>query len=1104
MLGLIILFPLFAAGTLLAYQFSSASRVKKRMQEALSPFEGLMAEVNCLRQSLQNNIELLSSQYIQGVHAARLRAIPLDELKKCAAGMRLQALKDIGVRSVADLQGWNEYRVSQVRGVGPKSANAIVQAVARFTAVTKATPIDHPALPFSGDIESHLMQALYRQHWFEMHVAQLSIAFAEQLRSHQRTRDEVATRTSFRRWLWKFGTNETIRHNLTRAQGMIGALEEEGSRSLRDKLSTSFNDCRAVYANRVPVESIVQDFLASLHFYDSWFTSRLGKSGEAPAAKPISQQALTNTAVGSNLAHVEFGRMVPGPPPKTTEESRTDFPAEADGTAHDVGFSFESDPALYRALHPVFTGYDDSAPMTHANGIDDESNEYRIERETTPVSQAEALVGPVEQLISVSIGSNLGQQPTGFALPIAQRAARSKNLRWLSRGTSIQIQDRTLPHGFIYVGKGINFEQHYALNPWLSAKAEGTKRPDVAGHYFSYPALSPEQRSRYLDWLAEGASSSVEPGFGMLYFYGLERRILDLIQGNIADPPTDELGELFEEIHRLGKLFQEKPGGITVTQCCMRLSDFALARTFDGASIPELPKAWLRTYELPFAMRYGLGCFMRDGNPVPMEWALRWAYVEPTIYLRTPATRCQQEFEAAFAAVYRKKCGDGLIVPTSQTKLKLVYKPGWPMHLEPALQHEFAGIPDVAALSASQHTLKGLIEESTAMIDEYSRYLRRNTAKAGTLEALLSLPLRLWPSAKRDLWHKFFTSVVDPMKPVTLESLLRELGYVGDPALAKISEVVANLNRVLVGFEPDIHTGARRPKPSEVVVLFPLASETDSDRATDEYKKASLTISLSACIALADGHASEEEAVAVEAMIASWQHLHIDLRTRLRAQYRLQVRQELSLTSFKSRFSSLTPDGRMQLALALSSLATVDGNIAAAEVKLLEQVYRSLGLESQLLYSHLHGESQRALPSEFPDVSISWKTSGYALDAARLAALRQETEQVSALLAGVFAEEETPIENPTQLMNRSRSVETHPQEELLPSLDSKHKRFVAALIQKPSWTRSELEAAAATMQIMLDGALERVNEAAFDLIGEPLTEGDDPIYVQQSILENAE
>jgi hypothetical protein len=73
---------------------------------------------------------------------------------------------------------------------------------------------------------------------------------------------------------------------------------------------------------------------------------------------------------------------------------------------------------------------------------------------------------------------------------------------------------------------------------------------------------------------------------------------------------------------------------------------------------------------------------------------------------------------------------------------------------------------------------------------------------------------------------------------------------------------------------------------------------------------------------------AKEEALGVEAMIASWQHLQVDLRTRLRAQYRLQAQQGISLASFISRFSILIADGRMQLALALSSLATVDGNIA--------------------------------------------------------------------------------------------------------------------------------------------------------------------------------
>jgi uncharacterized tellurite resistance protein B-like protein len=1034
MFGLLFFF-LLIAGTFLAYRFSSASKVKKRMQEVLSPFEKLDAESRRLRQTLESDIELATSQYIQGVHAARLKAIPLDDVKKHATGIRLQALKDFGIRSVADLQGWNEYRVSQVRGVGPKSASAIVHAVARITTATRVIPIDHPAPPFLGDTARQLIQALYRQHWFDMHIAEQSDAFAKLLDLHQNTRNEVLTKTSFGCWLWKFGSNKTIRQNINRANATVGALEEENSRSMRDKLSTSLTEGRAVCNNRVSVDSMIQDVNENRELYDSWLTSRLGKSVSTVPAKPMSQQAAPNTAVTSDLVHGEFGRVVPGPPELPIGENQTVSPL----------------------------------PETH-------------------------LRHP-EGLVSVSVGSNIAQQLTEFSLPIAQRAARSKEARWLSKGESIQLQGYTLPHGLVYVGKGSHSERHYVLDPSPSAKPE-------SHHSFSYPTLNPEQRSRYLAWLAEGASLSTDAGFGMLYFYGLERRTLDLIQGKVSHPLTQELEHLLEEVHRLGDIFQGKPG--SVTQCCIRLSDFAAARACDGTAVPKLPVVWERTYELPFVMRFGLGCFIRDGKPIPVEWALSWSYVEPTVYLRTPATRCPQEFAAAFATLYREKFGEGFIVPINKTTLKVVYQPGWPVHLEREIRHEFSGIPDVAALTGPQQTLKALVEQSTAMIDRYSRYIGRNAAKAGTLEAILNLPLRFWPAAESDRWHAFLTSVVDPMEPITFEAVLRELGYVGDPTIAKIMEIVANLNHALVGFEPDILAGARWPKPSETVVLFSLTSESDPGRSTDEYKKASLTVSLSACVALADGHASEEEALAVETRIASWQHLHADLRTRLRAQYRLQIRQGISLASLKSRFSSLTADGRMRLALALSSLATVDGDIAATEVKLLEQVYRALELEPQLLYSHLYDSTQHAQPLESPALSTTSVIHGYTVDSARLAALRRETEQVSALLAGVFVEEEVPKAAPTQAENLASAVEMLPHEELLPGLDAKHQKFLAELLQKPSWTRSELKAVAAKMQIMLDGALEHINEAAFDLIGEPLAEGDDPVYVQQNILETAE
>ena len=96
---------LVAVGVSLAYRFSPAAKLKSRMQDALSPFEELDSETRALQQTLKSEIESLTNRYIQGIYASRLNAIPVDELKKYATGMRLQALKDVGVRTVADLQG---------------------------------------------------------------------------------------------------------------------------------------------------------------------------------------------------------------------------------------------------------------------------------------------------------------------------------------------------------------------------------------------------------------------------------------------------------------------------------------------------------------------------------------------------------------------------------------------------------------------------------------------------------------------------------------------------------------------------------------------------------------------------------------------------------------------------------------------------------------------------------------------------------------------------------------------------------------------------------------------------------------------------------------
>ena len=62
------------------------------------------------------------------------------------------------------------------------------------------------------------------------------------------------------------------------------------------------------------------------------------------------------------------------------------------------------------------------------------------------------------------------------------------------------------------------------------------------------------------------------------------------------------------------------------------------------------------------------------------------------------------------------------------------------------------------------------------------------------------------------------------------------------------------------------------------------------------------------------------------------------------------------------------------------------------------------------------------------------------------------------------------------------------------------KHLIQLLCSRTQWSRGELEEIAADAGMMLDGALEHINEATYDSFDAPLTEGDDPIDINQDIL----
>jgi hypothetical protein len=175
----------------------------------------------------------------------------------------------------------------------------------------------------------------------------------------------------------------------------------------------------------------------------------------------------------------------------------------------------------------------------------------------------------------------------------------------------------------------------------------------------------------------------------------------------------------------------------------------------------------------------------------------------------------------------------------------------------------------------------------------------------------------------------------------------------------------------------------------------------------------------------------------------------------------------------------------------LIAVAAADGPLSPTEIKQLEKAYKLLSLESQTLYSDIHnlGNSQ-------PTTKTTKKTKPDKLDMATVQAKIAESKEISSLLADIFTEDAPAAKTPAKTRAKAKTTA-----KTYANLDAKHSALLQHLSQSDQWDRTDLLPVAETLGLLLDGALEVINEAAFDLCDEPVLEGHDSIEIDRTVME---
>lgn len=676
--------------------------------------------------------------------------------------------------------------------------------------------------------------------------------------------------------------------------------------------------------------------------------------------------------------------------------------------------------------------------------------------------------------------------------------------RWVPAGESVNVGDTTITGGLFYLGVPKRGEAHRGLDGCMvnpKANLARTACDLSAGpndYLLSYSSLSTEQRRAYIQWLASARSEPrLHRGFAMLYLYGLERRIL--VDGMAGKVSKDEFETLAAELLRLKKTYPEALGSAYVDGMIEFISVHLTQprRQYEQAPLPST-----NSFELPLSVRVAIGQAAIDKKPVPVEWALAWVFGDGFINKRTPAYRCEKEFKQLFERKYRERFRDGMKLSANKTKLKAQVSVAFSALHNVVYPEYITSLPDISAVSGPRKQLQELVYECTEALDAYSRFLGRYPESEGSLESSLLLPLELWPDATRGELESVAATVASGTVVTTFGSLFERFRASGSPTRDKLAAFARVLGEVGIGLEPDVRTSGRTPKSTDSVALYATPVGTSKNHVDDTYVALELMVDMASSVAMADGTASEPELAVIHRQINAWPQLTPRQRDRLRARVHVQVAQPATPASFKKRLESQPVDVRQSIATILLQTANAGGIVSPSEVKLLEKLYQMLGLDAQRLYSDLHGNAVAGTSVSGP-ASVTEERSAQAgqpvlqLDAARIAALQTETAKVSAMLADVFAGDEPaaaaePVEEQEPESEGLRATTLS-----LLGMDEAHSTFLRLLLSRPVWTRSELADAASDLDLMLDGAIEQVNEATLDHWDEPLIDGDDPIEINQ-------
>ena len=620
----------------------------------------------------------------------------------------------------------------------------------------------------------------------------------------------------------------------------------------------------------------------------------------------------------------------------------------------------------------------------------------------------------------------------------------------------------------------------------------GSDVPGLVG----YSDLDPIFRARYLDWLAgDRSSGAIDASLVMLYLFGLERRFF------VDDPADSEKRIIIGEALRLNEIYGVefvRPGQFNLGAAIRRFVEAAsVALSEQDGLRPILDKP---SAEFPLSHKLAIGLHLNKGERISADLALGWAMSRTAVEVQEIAWKCFHEYRLLFGIRYDEKFPNGLEMERPQEMLRPTYE---------SISREFAvdieirdgeeTVPDVTRRYEHVHQLVGLASKAAS---ELHTYVRKSTGMFASkdrdphayLPAVLKQRLYL---EKLETLRQWLSEVASNDGVLPMTTVLERLEGTFPQRVAGNQRLIfaaQALGRIGYSLAPDPRIDFPKPDLKEPVAIFELDKpEEAAVPASDRYLRAVMELALGSFVAFANGEISDQQRQALGERVEMPDYLSPREKRRLDANLARFIKEPPGMRFILVNLEEVDDDWREALLAAMVGAARADGMALSDEVARIELICDALRMDPGFAYAELHAVSaeDRSRKADAGRAGSSVETDSGSgeggLDASRIASIRSDTERVSSALGAIFD---------TSKFGEQPQAPVEPD---LPGLDSKHVALACLLAERERWAEEEIERLCERFALPAAGALEAINEWAFEVHGEALLDECDGYEIAEGV-----